>query len=341
MNIKHLFSFLSASLLISSNLWAISETNYVANYNSKIWPSFMSGKYGTFKGIDNLNINYKTFISNESKSKCLLILPGRQEPIEKYAEVIYDIQNSSVGKNLSIFIMDHRGQGSSDRMTENSQIGYVDHFSDYVDDVETFIDQVIKPQQCSKTYLLAHSLGGAIGLGVIAKNPNFFTATTFSAPMWQINTHPYPEPIAYSIVALTTKLGKGKEYAIGRGDYDLNIPFQNNEFTHSEQRYIMTMNTYRNFPLTLVGGPANRWVAESLKFTKMLRKHVKGLRIPMILLQAGQDKIVRNSGMDKVCDHNQFCLKTVFKNSDHEILMEQDLIRSSAINKVVQMMEVF
>ena len=41
----------------------------------------------------------------------LVISPGQGEPALKYAELVYDLKDTG----YDIFVIDHRGQGASDR----------------------------------------------------------------------------------------------------------------------------------------------------------------------------------------------------------------------------------
>jgi lysophospholipase len=61
--------------------------------------------------------------------------------------------------------MDHRGQGNSGRMTADSEVQYVVDFQDYVTDFKTLHDTVISPNNHSKKYLFAHSMGGGVASG--------------------------------------------------------------------------------------------------------------------------------------------------------------------------------
>ena len=291
--------------------FAVSESGYEKAYLEKVWPYFQSGTAGTFKGVDNLSIHYITFSTGEKNSQCLFISPGRQEQVEKYAELIYDLKHTNSGRDLSIFVMDHRGQGSSGRMLQNPEIGYVEHFDDYVTDEETFFEQVIKPQGCAKYYLFAHSMGGAIGLGLVAKNPTLFSAATFNSPMWQISTKPFPAFIARALVGAETAFGQGASYGATQTDLDIDTPFEKNITTHSEARYKTAEDLYREFPQTKLGGVSNRWVKEALRFTTDLRKKVKGLALPITLLESGQDEFVKVQGEDKICAQNPNCSKTL------------------------------
>ncbi|CCK09394.1 Lysophospholipase L2 [Cronobacter sakazakii 696] len=60
------------------------------------------------------------------------------------------------------------------------------NFSDYVDDFERFWQQEVATGPWRKRYLLAHSMGGAIGTLFLLRNPKAFDAVALCAPMFGI-----------------------------------------------------------------------------------------------------------------------------------------------------------
>ena len=49
----------------------------------------------------------------------------------------------------SQFTMDHRGQGASERIFENSQKGYVENFDHFIDDAAYFVQKKVLPEKKS------------------------------------------------------------------------------------------------------------------------------------------------------------------------------------------------
>jgi lysophospholipase len=313
---------------------AIPETDYAAEYTAKVVP-FMkeNARAFTFKSFDGLDLSAVHFVHPDSKGT-IVILPGRSEPWVKYAEVFYDLYQ----QGYSIYSYDHRGQGLSPHLSAwNPQIGHVVRFQHYVNDLNAFVNHVVVPAQASgeKLFLLAHSMGGAIATAYLEQFKSPFASTVLSAPMLQINTKPYPEPIAITIVALAKTFGFGNRYAIGKTDYDFNLPFENNIVTRSRARFEMTNDVYRANPAALIGGPSNRWVYESIKATHSIRAAAFAIHTPVLLLQAAQDQLVILNGQNTACAATEDCHLVSMADSQHEILMERDAIRDHALSLIV------
>jgi lysophospholipase len=90
----------------------------------------------------------------------VVVLPGRNECIEKYFETIRDLADRGFG----VAILDWRGQGASDRLIRNRQRGYVRSFRDYVADLEQFFEEIVLPDCRGPYYILAHSAGAVVAL---------------------------------------------------------------------------------------------------------------------------------------------------------------------------------
>lgn len=311
-------------LLVSGLSWGIPEVDYQKRFETELLPYFKNFTHKVFLGKDQKKVHYYYSVSPENK-KTLVISPGRTEPSAKYAEVVYDLKDSG----FNIFLIDHRGQGESERMVSDSHKGYVRDFQDYVDDFSTFM-KIVKDTVDHPLYLLAHSMGGAIATYYINENPEVFTKAAFSAPMFEVNTKPYSEKVATLLSKVLVLAGQGKKYAPDRGPY---IPaedrFEINEYTHSEARFEMTKYLYVTYPELTVGGPTSRWVYESLKATKKIDTFKN---IPSLLFQATEDTTVKPGRQNSYCHTN--CELIVVKGAYHEILMEKDAIRDPVMKKI-------
>ena len=119
-----------------------SEDNLASKYVTAIQPFWENNVlHGTFDGTGELvkvTIAY-AYALHPQPLGAVVISSGRIESLIKYKEVVYDFYQNG----YSVFIHDHRGQGLSGRMLDNSQIGYVGNFSEYVDDFKKFIDEVV------------------------------------------------------------------------------------------------------------------------------------------------------------------------------------------------------
>ncbi|MDO9183908.1 MAG: alpha/beta fold hydrolase [Bacteriovorax sp.] len=313
------------------NAFAISEINYQKNFDSKIIPFLSSMKSAFFQGQNHIAIHYRTFLQPRAKT-CLVVLPGRSEPIEKYAELVFDLVHKDSGKDLNIFLMDHRGQGSSERLSTPLDLGYVDNFSNYIADVETFVKLQKLDQICEHKFLLAHSLGAGIGVGFILKHPHVFDRVAIISPMLKILTKPYSYNIARAIVDSFIFTGHGAQFALGQKGFNPNVEFENNTVTSSRERFFMSMGTYEAYPETKLGGVSNKWIHEVMVGTNAIRSRYHEIDTPLRVFHAGHESFSETSEMKKICDEARDCKRFFYPSAKHEILMEKDQTRDGVID---------
>lgn len=319
-----LFSFLCQWAL------AVPEANFEELMAGEVAEHFSRFTPEEFKNSQGLKIHFRSYLAGRSRPT-LVILPGRSESILKYSELLYDLKDL----NFNIFLIDHQGQGQSQRLLSDSEKGHVRFFEDYVRDLSGWVNQIVLPRSDSdEIYLLAHSMGGAIGVKLAAKK-DLFKKIILSAPMLEMNTHPYSETIARIYSVWLVAIRKGNHYAPGKGPYVFeDDTFETNEVTHSRKRFDHNQDLKREFPEIILGGPTSRWVKESLLATKKIHQLGKKMKAPVLLLQAGADSVVKPERQDSFCQKASDCTLVRFPASFHEILMEEDSIRDEAIQRI-------
>lgn len=325
------------SLTFSAGAFALSEANYDQDYQEQIIPLINSFKYGAMKGEKTIFIHYATYTTNPDSTQCLVILPGRSEPLEKYAEVVHSLNTGATANTYKFFLMDHRGQGTSSRMDQvQSDMGYVDQFENYTKDLKTFLDTVVIPSGCSQKYLLAHSLGAGIAVSFMQEHPEYFDKAALSSPMLKIMTAPYSYKLARSIVLANMAAGRGKKFAVGQSGFTGIRNFEANTFTTSKVRYDMAMNMFDMNPKAKLGGVSNRWLNEVMKATKDIRKNYHELVIPLRVFHAGMESYSEKGEMIRLCNEAAYCKRTYLENSKHEVLMDSDANRDVVIAGLVE-----
>ena len=120
-----------AALLLPSVSYCIPEEDIPESYDSLVW-AFYEKHTETrhFSSYDGRNIYYY-LVNQDDKSAekaYVFVSPGRTESSFKYAELVYDLYQ----EGFSLILIDHRGQGKSDRLSANFGVSYVDTFEDYV-----------------------------------------------------------------------------------------------------------------------------------------------------------------------------------------------------------------
>ncbi|HLW57214.1 MAG TPA: alpha/beta fold hydrolase [Bacteriovoracaceae bacterium] len=318
-------------LIYCQLLSAVAEKDLPYLWNEEILPHFHTLNHDYMINSKGLKVSHYS-LTNSSNSKTLVIIPGRTESSMKYAEVIYDLRHSG----FDIFIIDHQGQGFSDRVLRDPHKGYVRHFHHYVDDVAQWMEEVVKPKSEGKElFLFAHSMGGAIAVHYMAKHPEVFKRAVLSAPMLQINTHPYSELVAKLYSKLLITLRKATGYTPGWGPY---LPeediFENNTNTHSELRFKASRSLLEVYPELIVHAPTVRWTHEALKATEFIHYKADKIKTSLLLFQSGKDQTVKPERQNQFCKRAANCRISYYPNSFHEPLMEVDEIRNQAMKEL-------
>ena len=312
------------------NIYALStEANLKDSiYSQKIEDFYETGKEGFFEGKDAIQIYYRTF-EHPTSQKAILISSGRTEAAIKYKELIFDLFKNG----YSIYIHDHRGQGLSGRMTEDPDMGYIDTFQFYVDDMKYFYDNFLKPKGYAKIYLLAHSMGGAIGMTYLEQFPDDFDAAAFSSPMLGL------KPGICGMVKVLD--GKKPKYAMGESEYkDDETDFEGNPLTGSELRYERMLAAYAQVPEARLGGATYTWVHKSCQQFKYLFSHIDKINTPFLLFSAENEQIVYPYAHQKFITAAQELGKEFkvyeVENAEHELLIEKDEQRIETINETLK-----
>jgi lysophospholipase len=333
---------LAIYLLCAGQAWAISETNFDVDYTLKVDPFYNAGhtdeKSAFFLGVNRpdgspVRIRYGEFIAKSEKA-AIVIVPGRGEPFIKYRELIYDLGS----RGYSIYILDHRGQGYSDRLISDPEVGYVDNFNNYPRDLNTFIQTVVKKTQHQKIYMLAHSMGGAIAAKYLFKFPGNIDAAVLSAPMFEMNLGTHSIYGAFSLIGLMAARGKLATYAPGIGPYNWFQMYEGNQFTSSRKRFSKSLDfglKPDEMKKVVLGGASYQWVNESLLAQINIELMTPTITTPILIFQAGLDYLVQPSGENLFRKHCQHCELIRFPKARHEILQEVDSIRDEAIDYII------
>jgi len=289
--------------------------------------------HGQLEGQHGVPVSYAWAIPEHCKGS-VVISSGRIESLLKYKEVVYDLYQHQ----LAVFILDHRGQGLSGRMTENPHHGYVSSFDDYVEDLAAFYHQVVKPHQVGRLALLCHSMGGAIGALSILRYPHIFDCAAFCSPMFGIRPA-LPDSIANFLLWISKKRserrGTEADFFFGQSEY-IPVPFAANRLTHSQIRYQWFRELYDASPEIQLGGVTGQWLAAAREAMQVIHRRAREIQLPTLLLSAGADKVVDNAAQQTVAAKMPHCSFTQIPGAEHELFIESDTYRDPAMESVLR-----
>lgn len=198
----------------------------------------------------------------DNPTETVLLFPGRTEYVEKYAPVA----GLMTQLGINVLAIDWRGQGMSDRLQDNHRPGHIGEFAHYQLDVVAMVEAAAALSLPEPWHLLAHSMGGAIGLAALMNGLPVQTAT-FSAPMWGINHSPMPRRMAVGLTYVAGRLGRGGVSAFGtggNGTYLLDEPFRNNLLTGNADAWARLVREAAAWPELTIGGASYQWVRQAL-----------------------------------------------------------------------------
>lgn len=251
----------------------------------------------------------------------VIISPGRTEYIEKYAEVITELQ----ARGFAVLIIDQRGQGMSTRLLKDSQKGHMDDFDlaaqSLANAITAFKDKIPAPH-----ILLCHSMGGAIGLEMLLKDYSpTIEGAVFSAPMWGL----FAMPGAKHIVNFMCKIGQSEETAATSRKVWRPEGFEGNELTHDSRRFARDNALKLADERLQLAGPTNGWVKNAYETMDGFTPERLGqLKTPILVFSAEADTIVDPSSHIRIAGQLSNSKLISIPNSKHEILMETDETRA-------------
>lgn len=320
------------------------ESQLTNRLKSEISTYWQTGYFSSFTGVDGKRIEYAAFIQDKT-ALCLVISPGRSESYLKYQELVFDLAQFGI----NIFVIDHRGQGLSERLMANPEKGYVTRFDDYAEDLYTFTTKVLLTLCKTKTkpLVLAHSMGAAIAIRMMQLYPKSVQSAVLSSPMVAINTGSIPIWLAKTLVhwggIINNLVSNQAWYFFGQGD-SKNKKFEDNELMHSTLRYQVFATLYQERPELKLGGATFNWLKQAIEATNNIFSDIEKIVAPLTVLQAGEDTIVDNREQNKFCralakvstSQSKSDTPTLIEGAYHELLFESDQYRNQALGFIAQ-----
>jgi lysophospholipase len=305
------------------------EEEFRRKYETRVLPYYRSGRFEAFSGAGGLQIRAVAFEKKKSAG-ALVILPGKSETYLKYAEFFYDVEELP----LSLYAMDHRGMGFSERPLPDRMKIHVERFDHYVDDVGTFLRTVVGAAKQKNLFVLGHSTGALVAALFMERHPEIFQAGVLCSPFFDLSMGPMPGFVTRLLARLLDRPSRRED--CGPGQQDIKRPdFPHNRITNSFPRWsLWEEEIIPNVEAIQFGGVTNHWVRESLEAGHRALRQAGRIAVPLLLLQGEQDLVVRLAAHDRFCRRSPRCTKVMIRGAKHEILIERDDLRGQAIDRI-------
>lgn len=278
-----------------------------------------------FEPEPGISLRYARVEPDGSPVATTALLPGRAEFIEKYIPVLAALRR----RGHRVWILDWRGQGLSSRLLDDRHKGHVGDYSDYMRDLEAWLWRVVQAAPGVPRFLMGHSMGGHLGLRLLADSSRWFEAGIFTAPMLALRG-PLPDSALRPLARLAVAAGRGEAYAPGAAYDPLVQPFEGNLLTRDPDEFERDKVLMRANPMLATGGITCGWLDATLRSLAIFPGDdalVRRLSAPCLLVCAGEDKRVDNRGARKVAALAADIRLEVIPDAEHEILIERPEIR--------------
>lgn len=253
----------------------------------------------------------------------VLLFPGRTEYVEKYGRAAVEL----LARGFATVTVDWRGQGLADRLQNDPFLGHIDRFDAYQRDVAALVRAARTLDLPQPFHLMAHSMGGAIGLRALSEGLDV-AAAVFSAPMWGIRMPPLVRPAAWAISAASRPLGLGQRVTPGKGGatYVLASRFEKNELTSDPEMFGYMRRQIAARPEMALSGPSLSWLHEALRETRALSRG-PAPRVPALTFLGSDERIVCPDAIRSVMGRWSDGQLHEIDGARHEVMMEGPAIR--------------
>ncbi|MBL4617245.1 MAG: alpha/beta hydrolase [Robiginitomaculum sp.] len=287
-----------------------------------------------FKSADGLRLRAAICPPDGTSKGSILFSPGRTEYIEKYFEFIRQMN----AKGLTVAVIDHRGQGLSDRLLTDPLLGYVASFSDFAMDMET-LWPLIEERMPTPRFLMSHSMGGAIAIDVLRRKKLKFEKLIASAPMLGFAEDSFA---MRALVAVFSAIGLKRLQPPGVSGGGALDPEAAKVLTSDPVRFDRDLRRCKQQPKLQLGGPTIGWLKASLLLFKSFTKKdgFNKIDTPVYFGCAEREALVSNSAIRQACQEIPNAEFEIYQDSLHEILQERDEIRDKFMAKTFKLIGV-
>lgn len=282
-----------------------------------IAPEVPGGAAYWIKAADGVRLRIAVW--QEGAKGTVLMFPGRTEYIEKYVHVAGAMRASG----YATLIIDWRGQGLADRPLPDRMMGHIETFEDYQRDVVAALAAASRLGMPEPYYLMAHSMGGCIGLRALTRGLQV-RAAAFSGPMWGMLLPGLQRPGAWAYGLAARAIGADRRYAptTNATTYVATAPFEDNVLTSDREMFALMQRQVAAHPELSLGGPSLHWLTEALVETRALRG-LASPAVPCVTALGGNERVVDADAVRDRMGRWANGKLDLYAGAEHEVIMER------------------
>ncbi len=282
--------------------------------------------WGSFAAADGALLRWGHLPAEKPRADCVMV-GGFSECIEKYFETIGDL----AARGLSVWCMDWRGQGGSERPRGRPSRPRPRRFERDAEELASFAQAL--PAARRPRLLIAHSMGGAIALLCLRRYPGLFDAAILSAPMLGIRTGGLPPALVRCVTGAARVSGLGMCFVPGARRWSPDrIPSpERSRVSNDPERCRLQYAWFLTHAALRCDEPTYGWLDAALRCAARItrEKFLAGIDTPILLASAGLEIFLRPEAHRRAARLLPDCTLVDFPDSKHEPFLERDAIRDS------------
>jgi lysophospholipase len=281
-----------------------------------------------YEGAGGARLRAAIFPALGAARGSVVLSGGRTEPIEKYFEVIGELQ----GRGFAVLAHDWRGQGLSHRLLPDRHKGHAQGSDDFLEDLRLLLAEA--SGELPRPWIaFGHSMGGALMALAAVKDAARFDAVFLSAPMMGLTAVRRFAPVAGLIAKAMIGPGRGGDYIAKDGFEPMLGPFDGNILTHDRRRYDRFRGQLAACPDLALGGVTWGWLDFALGIGSVLGRAsaARAIEAPLTVVGAGEDHLVLNGPARRFAERAPHGRYVEIAGAFHEVLMETDERRAPVL----------
>ena len=280
--------------------------------------------WGSLPTNDGARLRWGHLPAKEPRAECVMV-GGFSECIEKYFETIGDL----AARGFSVWCLDWRGQGGSERPKRLPSRPRTRHFDRDAGELASFTEKLTTARR--PRLLIGHSMGGAVALLCLRRYPGLFDAAVLSAPMLGLRTAGLPPAIMRCITGVVRATGLGICFLPGASRWrpDRTPSPERSRVSNDPERCRLQYAWFSAHTALRVDAPTWGWLDASLRLVARMAKKefLAGIDTPILLASAGVETFLRPETHRRAARLLPDCTLVEFPDSKHEPFLERDAIR--------------
>jgi lysophospholipase len=263
----------------------------------------------------------------------VLLLSGRGDFIEKYAETIHDLVDAGWG----VATLDWRGQGLSGRLGDAPEKGHCDDFGVWLDDLDQLLVRW-RADMSGRWVAVAHSMGGHLLLRRLTAGGDDFARAVLLSPLLGLLAPPLGPRLARIAARLMVMLGQSNGYVYGGGPRIKAPPGSPRQLmlTSDAERYGDEGWWAAQEQQLSMGSATWGWLNAAFGSLGRLWAGLAGVRTQLLVMIPTADGLVDNAATRAAMAQLPTARLEVVEARGHELLRESDPTRAKVLARVME-----